>query len=578
MTNELDVIKFSVFNSKVVINQFELPFSDLLVHTYDDVEINSFASVFKALYQNFTYSFSDNSLLKTYDKSGVFFKTSGSTGESQIVFVPSADVLKSNEYCKHKFKFKKTDVALVVMKSSHIGAYTVASCPILESGGTVIFCDPNNVHNFYTAYSKYKPSVVHCNPNFLNLLETSALWSCIDMSHVDMLFLGGSAVFEKNIAAFKKKGAKGIYIIYGLTQACPPLFIKDVLVSQASSEASKYPALGCATSLSDNISIDENKNMIVSAYGKTINTNDQVLKVNDQYYYLGRSNMSYEGSPAVYQSEIEKFFSDNAVSNSFFVYDKNTRGQFKGVLAFRKSLFKNIASVKKFFELYPRLNDCIFLSNEIFRLPNGKLDYKKLLASRYEHSLKNLDIETLSDFNSEQFKSFISDCNVYGLVNNNFDFLLNSQNSSEEMSFWILKDSLSKKIVGMSGCQKFDFYEPNTVRVLFNSFVFPDYRGRGSFGLNPHGMNSIPFNQILPYQIQWGLSRGYNKFVISINTTTEKNNDYKKINQLINILQKKKLISFIDTRIIDGDLQNIYQLEIEKINSLRNKGGFGRLF
>jgi len=129
-----------------------------------------------------------------------------------------------------------------------------------------------------------------------------------------------------------------------------------------------------------------------------------------------------------------------------------------------------------------------------------------------------------------------------------------------------------EKIISLSGCHEFTLFNPYNVswiegmRVCFRGVQLP---GEDEYkGLSKYHMNSIPFREHLPLQMQWGKSLGYDNFFITThnwhgnpaNLYKGPSKEQNRTNKIMKILNKLDVVKHHGDMYIRNYLQNVWEI------------------
>jgi len=133
-----------------------------------------------------------------------------------------------------------------------------------------------------------------------------------------------------------------------------------------------------------------------------------------------------------------------------------------------------------------------------------------------------------------------------------------------------------EKIISLSGCHEFTLFNPYNVswiegmRVCFRGVQLP---GEDVYkGLSKYHMNSIPFREHLPLQMEWGKRLGYEKFFITThnwygnpaNLYKGPSKEQNRTNKIMKILNKLGVVKHHGDTYIRNYLQNVWEINEEE--------------
>lgn len=146
--------------------------------------------------------------------------TSGTTGRPKGVMLSHGNVTWNVVNLLSCADFRSGDVTIALAPFFRVGGTGVNVLPVLFMGGTVVV--PGDVHadDVLRLTEQHHVTVGFANPDTLESLVRSRLWSTADLSGVRFLFTGGAPVPEPLIRAYLERGLT-LLQGYGLSEAAP---------------------------------------------------------------------------------------------------------------------------------------------------------------------------------------------------------------------------------------------------------------------------------------------------------------------------------------------------------------------
>lgn len=156
---------------------------------------------------------------------------------------------------------------------------------------------------------------------------------------------------------------------------------------------------------------------------------------------------------------------------------------------------------------------------------------------------------------------FCDRCSRLGIENNSsLKNLKIDAFNDRPFKMWVAYDRAKNKIVGTAGCHQLLELGPEYFRVLFRGCILPEYRGRGSEGLNKNHLNSFLFRYATPLQIKWAKAHGGSRFVIT--TNVHATGGAASTDRLFHILEKQKVVRKLKSQVaLFSTLQNIWEID-----------------
>ena len=165
-------------------------------------------------------------------------------------------------------------------------------------------------------------------------------------------------------------------------------------------------------------------------------------------------------------------------------------------------------------------------------------------------------------------KKFCIDCEAAGYQNNSINTIKLEWCLAEQGQFFI--SLLNDEIISVSGCHPLTEINKTYYRILFRGATLPRYQNINKVVSKTH-MNSIPFFYHVPYQIEWGLTQGYDTFVVSTNCYNSVVPSMNKSHNIFKSLEKQKIVTCLieKTKLFYVD-QTVWRLNIDNYLIARN--------
>lgn len=146
--------------------------------------------------------------------------TSGTTGRPKGVMLTHGNVtwnVVNFLTCAH---FRSDDVTIAIAPFFRVGGTGVNVLPVLFMGGTVVVPEDLSADRILRLIERHRVSVGFGNPDILDALVHSELWTKVDLSSVRFVVTGGAPVPERLIRAYLDRGVT-LLQGYGLSEAAP---------------------------------------------------------------------------------------------------------------------------------------------------------------------------------------------------------------------------------------------------------------------------------------------------------------------------------------------------------------------
>ena len=164
--------------------------------------------------------------------------TSGTTGRPKGVMLTHGNVTWNVVNLLTCADFRSGDVTIALAPFFRVGGTGVNVLPVLFMGGTVVVPGDVRPDDIVKLTEQHRVTVGFGNPDILESLTRSELWSTADLSGVRFVITGGAPVPEPLIRAYLERGLT-LLQGYGLSEAAPV-----ALLLQPESALSKVGSAG----------------------------------------------------------------------------------------------------------------------------------------------------------------------------------------------------------------------------------------------------------------------------------------------------------------------------------------------
>ena len=168
--------------------------------------------------------------------------TSGTTGTSKGVMLTHGNVTWNVINLLTRADFRNDDVTLAVTPFFRTGGTGVNVLPVLFMGGTVVVPEAMEPDLLLRLMERHRATVGFANPDLVEALTSSSLWSTTDLSTLRFIVTGGAPVPERLIRACLERGLNLVQG-YGLSEAGPLVLILDPASALRKVGAAGKPAL-----------------------------------------------------------------------------------------------------------------------------------------------------------------------------------------------------------------------------------------------------------------------------------------------------------------------------------------------
>ena len=168
--------------------------------------------------------------------------TSGTTGASKGVMLTHGNVTWNVINLLTRADFRNGDVTLAVTPFFRTGGTGVNVLPVLFMGGTVVIPEAIEPDLVLGLMERHRATVGFANPDLVEALTSSSLWSTTDLSTMRFIVTGGAPVPERLIRACLERGLNLVQG-YGLSEAGPLVLVLDPASALRKVGAAGKPAL-----------------------------------------------------------------------------------------------------------------------------------------------------------------------------------------------------------------------------------------------------------------------------------------------------------------------------------------------
>lgn len=171
-----------------------------------------------------------------------------------------------------------------------------------------------------------------------------------------------------------------------------------------------------------------------------------------------------------------------------------------------------------------------------------------------------IEVFELEDTN--EIDDFCKICEMKGYNNNKSRKAMKYEWCKEVGDYW--GAYFNDELVSVAGAHPLPEVGENAVRVLFRACQIVDLHK----GLNKYHMNSIPFRDILPYQI---LQYKDKDLYITTNISHDASGKMNRTHKVMKLLDKMGIVKYtMDMELYHTD-QSIWKLNVEKYNEVRHR-------
>lgn len=154
------------------------------------------------------------------DDGAMILYTSGTTGRPKGALLTHGNIAWNCLNVIVDFDFASTDVALMISPMFHVASLDMGVLPTLLKGGTVILEPKFDPQRTLDLIEKYSATTISGVPTTYQMLCEHPAWESTDLSSLNKLTCGGSAVPLRVLEAYERRGLR-FSNGYGMTETAP---------------------------------------------------------------------------------------------------------------------------------------------------------------------------------------------------------------------------------------------------------------------------------------------------------------------------------------------------------------------
>jgi fatty-acyl-CoA synthase len=154
------------------------------------------------------------------DDGAMILYTSGTTGNPKGALLTHGNIVWNCMNVIVDFDFVSTDVALMISPMFHVASLDMGVLPTLLKGGTVVLEPRFDPARTLELIEKHRATTISGVPTTYQMLCEHPAWDSTDLSSLNKLTCGGSAVPLRVLEAYEKRGLR-FSNGYGMTETAP---------------------------------------------------------------------------------------------------------------------------------------------------------------------------------------------------------------------------------------------------------------------------------------------------------------------------------------------------------------------
>ncbi|GAA3274984.1 o-succinylbenzoate--CoA ligase [Paenarthrobacter aurescens] len=156
----------------------------------------------------------------TLDDGAMILYTSGTTGKPKGALLTHGNITWNCMNTVVDMDLNRNDVALMISPLFHVASLDMGLLPMLLKGATVVLEAKFDAGRVLELVGQYKITTLNGVPTTFQMLCDHPGWSTADLSSLDKLTCGGSAVPQRVLDAYEQRGI-GFTSCYGMTETAP---------------------------------------------------------------------------------------------------------------------------------------------------------------------------------------------------------------------------------------------------------------------------------------------------------------------------------------------------------------------
>ncbi len=177
----------------------------------------------------------------TLDDAAMILYTSGTTGKPKGALLTHGNITWNCINTVVDMDLNRNDVALMISPLFHVASLDMGLLPMLLKGATVVLeskFDAGRVLELVGG--QHKVTTLNGVPTTFQMLCDHPWWSTADLTSLDKLTCGGSAVPQRVLDAYEQRGI-GFTSCYGMTETAPGATMLPVSASKEKAGSAGLP-------------------------------------------------------------------------------------------------------------------------------------------------------------------------------------------------------------------------------------------------------------------------------------------------------------------------------------------------
>jgi fatty-acyl-CoA synthase len=176
----------------------------------------------------------------TLDDAAMILYTSGTTGKPKGALLTHGNITWNCINTVVDMDLNRNDVALMISPLFHVASLDMGLLPMLLKGATVVLEAKFDAGRVLELVGQHKVTTLNGVPTTFQMLCDHPGWSTADLTSLDKLTCGGSAVPQRVLDAYEQRGI-GFTSCYGMTETAPGATMLPVSASKEKAGSAGLP-------------------------------------------------------------------------------------------------------------------------------------------------------------------------------------------------------------------------------------------------------------------------------------------------------------------------------------------------
>jgi fatty-acyl-CoA synthase len=176
----------------------------------------------------------------TLDDGAMILYTSGTTGRPKGALLTHGNITWNCFNTVVDMDLNRNDVALMISPLFHVASLDMGLLPMLLKGATVVLESKFDAGRVLELIRQHKVTTLNGVPTTFQMLCDHPDWPTADLSSLDKLTCGGSAIPRRVLDAYEERGI-GFTSCYGMTETAPGVTMLPVARSRDKAGSAGLP-------------------------------------------------------------------------------------------------------------------------------------------------------------------------------------------------------------------------------------------------------------------------------------------------------------------------------------------------